>query len=162
MGIGIFAAAWRRAAAMTAQSPALRILLVEDHADTAEVFARLLETRGFRVSVAGTFASALDQARRLPFDLLLCDIQLPDGNGLELLPKLRNELGMDDLRAVAFSGYGGKAIVQRAKEAGFDAYMLKPVEMGKLFGLLEQVCSSEHPPRSPRAGFIAILAPTVG
>jgi len=143
---------------MTAPLPPSRILLVEDHADTAEVFARLLEVRGFRATVAATVASALDQARRLPFDILLCDIQLPDGNGCELLPKLRDELGMQNLRAIAFSGYGGKAIVQRAKEAGFDAYMLKPVEMGQLFGLLEQVCLSQQPPQSPNRGFIAVLA----
>ena len=137
----------------------LRILLVEDHADTAEVFARLLELRGFRVTLTGTAASALDQARHLPFDVLLCDIQLPDGDGCQLLLKLRGELGMDALVAIAFSGYDGKAI-ERAKAAGFDAYMVKPVESKQLFSVLEQVCRSDDPPapQSARREFITILA----
>ena len=143
---------------MTAPLPPSRILFVEDDADTAEVFARLLEVRGFRVTVTCTAKSALDQARRLPFDLLLCDLQLPDGDGCELLLKLRGELGMDILRAIAFSGYGNESMIERAKAAGFDAYMLKPVEIGQFFGLLEQVCCAQHPPRSPKCDFIAVLA----
>src|SRR5258706_1660911 len=118
---------------MTAQLPPSRILLVEDHADTAEVFARLLELRGFRVTVARTAASALDQARRLPFEVLVCDIQLPDGDGCELLLKLRGELGMDALVAIAFSGYGDEKVIERAKAVGFDAYLAKPVEMKQFF-----------------------------
>jgi len=142
---------------MTARLPPSRILLVEDHADTAEVFARLLELRGFRVTVADTVASALDQARRLPFEVLVCDIQLPDGDGCQLLLKLRGELGMDALVAIAFSGCGDEKVVERVKAAGFDGYMLKPVEMNQFFSVLEQVCRSDQPPPSPRRQFITVL-----
>src|SRR3954462_5865070 len=105
---------------MTIQLPPSRILLVEDHADTADAFARLLETRGFRVMVANTVASAFALARRLPFDLLLADIGLPDGNGCDLLCKMRRELGMDSLRAIAFSGDSQPTLIERVKAAGFD------------------------------------------
>ncbi len=142
---------------MTAQLPPSRILLVEDHADTAEVFARLLESRGFRVMAANTAASGLALARRLPFDVLLCDIQLPDGDGYALLLKLRGELGMDALVAIAFSGYGDQEDVERAKAAGFDAYMLKPIEIGQFFGVLEQLCRCERPPRALAREFITVL-----
>src|SRR5436853_3077159 len=125
--------AGRDGARMVAVVPPSRILLVEDHKDTAEAFARLLAVRGFRVVVARTAKHALDQARLLPFDVLLCDIKLPDGDGCELLLKLRAEVGMDILRAVAFSGYGTQKDIERAKLAGFDAYMLKPVEIDQFF-----------------------------
>ena len=85
-------------------------------------------------------------------------LELPDGDGCELLLKLRGELGMDILRAIAFSGCGNESMIERAKAAGFDAYMLKPVEIGQFFGLLEQVCRAQHPPRSPKCDFIAVLA----
>jgi two-component system CheB/CheR fusion protein len=135
----------------------LRILLVEDHPDTAEIFATLLQYRGFRVSLGNTFASALDLARRLPFDLLLCDIQLPDGDGCDLLCRLRGELGMDALRAIAISGHGQQAVVERAQAAGFDAFVLKPVVWDRFFGVLEEVWRSEPPRPSSKREFITIL-----
>jgi CheY-like chemotaxis protein len=145
---------------MNAALPPSRILFVEDHADTADVFSRLLEARGFRVMVAATAASALDLARRFPFDLLLCDIELPDGDGCQLLTRLRGELRMDTLRAIAFSAHGYETILDRAKAAGFEAYMLKPVVIKDLFELLEQVYRSDPPlPSAPRQ-FIAVRSPS--
>ena len=145
---------------MNAALPPSRILFVEDHADTAEVFSRLLEARGFRVMVAATAASAIDLARRFPFDLLLCDIELPDGDGCQILTKLRGELGMDNLRAIAFSAHGYESIVNRAKAAGFEAYLVKPVVIKDLIELLEQVYSSDPPLHSLPSQFIALRSPS--
>ena len=138
--------------------PPLRVLLVEDHADTAEVFVRLLGDRGFRVTLAASISSAIEQARRLPFDLLLCDVGLPDGDGCQLLARLRGELGMDALLAIAVSGYGQQKDIERARAAGFDAFILKPLEISRLFGLMEEVCRSDHPPATSRREFITVLA----
>jgi CheY-like chemotaxis protein len=136
----------------------LQILLVEDHADTSEAFARLLGMRGFRVVVAQTVAGAFELARQLPIDLLLCDLDLPDGDGCQLLHRMRGELGMDQLRSIAFSGHGAQAVADRAQAAGFDAFILKPMEMPKFYELLEQVCSAQPAPPTKRE-FIAIRTP---
>jgi CheY-like chemotaxis protein len=111
----------------------LRILYVEDHPDTANACLRLMEMRGFRVMLARDWHSAIDLARRFPFDLLLCDLELPDGDGRTLLTKLRGELGMDNLRAIAYSAHGMADVVESAKAAGFDAHILKPTNMADEF-----------------------------
>jgi CheY-like chemotaxis protein len=140
----------------TVLSP-LRILLVQDHADTAKAFRLLLQRQGFDVMVAQSSAAALSLAGQMRFDVLLSDIKLPDGDGCELLIKLRGELGLDDLRAIALSGYSHHPVIERAILAGFDAYLLKPVEMAVLFDVLEQVRRCE-PPRPPaRRNFIKVL-----
>src|SRR2546421_4563047 len=73
-----------------AMSPrAKNILVIEDHADSATVFARVLRIYGAAVTVAHSVAEAQQACEEGSFDLLLCDIELPDGNGLDLLRKAR-------------------------------------------------------------------------
>ncbi len=72
--------------------PALRVLLVEDHADTRRCVTQLLQSQGYEVAVAGDMKSARALGARSRFDLLLTDVALPDGNGLELLKELQRNL----------------------------------------------------------------------
>jgi PleD family two-component response regulator len=69
--------------------PGTRVLLVEDHSDSAKAMARLLRTFGFQVEITYRLAEARAAARAGKFDLIICDIALPDGSGLDLMRELR-------------------------------------------------------------------------
>ncbi len=90
----------------------------------------LLERHGYHVQVAETVQGALDLVRRNEFDLLISDIGLPDGSGIDLVRTLRNE--GSQLRAVALSGFGMEEDVRRSMEAGFDEHLTKPVGVQRL------------------------------
>lgn len=70
-------------------SHAIRVLFVEDHAETREAISLLLEQDGFEVSTATGFAEAVNQAEQEQFDVYLLDIRLPDGNGIDLCRTLQ-------------------------------------------------------------------------
>ena len=119
-----------RPAEAKASSP-LKLLLVEDHADTAEAMADLLRALGHEVTVAGTVGSALGaaEARGGSFDLVVSDLGLPDGSGLDLMRELSGHYG---LKGIALSGYGMEEDVLRSREAGFSKHLTKPVDMQAL------------------------------
>jgi PAS domain S-box-containing protein len=116
--------------AVAEQQRALHILLVEDHVDTANAMSRLLRGLGHQVRVADSVSMALQSARE-PFDLLLSDIGLPDGTGVELIRQIRERHG-DRFPAVALTGYGMEDDVTRCKEAGFNEHLTKPVSLQNL------------------------------
>src|SRR5690349_13785841 len=93
----------------------LRLIVVEDHADTAEGLKRFLKAVGYQVFVATDMASALSLATSVEFDLLLSDIGLPDGNGWELLRQLTAER---PIRAIAFSAHNEPQDLERSAAAG--------------------------------------------
>lgn len=107
----------------------LRLLLLEDHADTARALSRLLENRGYRVETVATVAAALETTKRHAFDLLLCDIGLPDGTGMDFIEEVRRTRKTP---AIALTGFGMQQDVDRARRAGFDAHLTKPVSLQKL------------------------------
>ena len=110
---------------------ALHILLVEDHIDTAEAMADLLRDLGYEVTVAGTVASGLAAAARLGgrIDLVLSDLGLPDGTGLDLMAELHGRYGV---KGIALSGYGMEEDVRRSLEAGFARHLTKPINLQAL------------------------------
>jgi signal transduction histidine kinase len=108
----------------SAQRP-VRVLLVEDHGDTARIMTRLLTRQGYVVMAAGDVAKALELAGQQPFDVLISDLGLPDQSGVELLRELRRR--GQTLPAIALSGYGQEEDVQRSRDAGFTAHLTKPV-----------------------------------
>lgn len=105
-------------------SRALRILLVEDHPASREVLARLLERIGHRVTAVGTRTHAVEVARSSTFDLLISDIGLPDGTGLDVISQMRRG---PEMKAIALSGYGMTQDRERSRSAGFDVHLIKPV-----------------------------------
>jgi PAS domain S-box-containing protein len=107
----------------------VRLLLVEDHIDTARALARLLENRGFTTKTAANIATALEAIEREDFDLYLCDLGLPDGTGIDLIRKIRETRKTP---AIALTGFGMQEDVERAQKAGFDAHLTKPVNLQKL------------------------------
>jgi two-component system CheB/CheR fusion protein len=108
----------------------LQILLVEDHGDTARVMKKLLELNGHDVQTAGDRATALQRATQRSFDLLISDLGLPDGDGLELIRELRS-CG-HTLPAIALSGYGQEHDVEKSRAAGFAAHLIKPTDFEQL------------------------------
>jgi signal transduction histidine kinase/ActR/RegA family two-component response regulator len=107
----------------------LRILLVEDHGDTLHVMAEFLETSGHEVERAPDVGSALRLAEAQSFDLLVSDLGLPDGSGLDLMRQVRERYG---LPGIAVSGYGTLDDVRLSQDAGFLDHLVKPVHPSKL------------------------------
>jgi PAS domain S-box-containing protein len=120
--------------AISGNAVPLRLLLVEDHQDTAATLLRLLARRGFEVRSAGSVSSALELAKTFEFDVLVSDIGLPDGTGVDLLRRLRELPGKDKLCGIALSGFGMDEDIARSREAGFMQHLTKPVD----FALLQQ------------------------
>jgi PAS domain S-box-containing protein len=116
----------------------LKVLLVEDNAETLRVITRLLQHRGLDVESASTVQAALQMASEQSFDLVVCDIGLPDGSGLEVMRHVRKRYG---LRGIAFSGYGTDEDLRASHEAGFTHHLTKPVRIDELVGLIHLVAS---------------------
>jgi signal transduction histidine kinase len=125
-------------AAVTATNPVVtagprpRILLVEDHPDTAETLQELLGEAGYQVQTAATVGSAL-AADLDNIDLVVSDIGLPDASGLDLMRRLAERPG---IRGIALSGYGTEADVKASKDAGFSAHLTKPVDLDQLLAAI--------------------------
>jgi two-component system CheB/CheR fusion protein len=115
---------------------ALRILLVEDDADSRHMMGRLLELDGHEVTAAEDAAAALAVAERLRFDLLISDLGLPDDSGLELLRKLR-AAGFE-MPSIALSGYGMQEDIESSRRAGFVSHLVKPVNPRELSLAIER------------------------
>ena len=107
-----------------------RILLVEDHADTRALMTRLLRARGYEVRAAAGFADAIELGRTFSPDLLIADIHLPDGNGLDLLPCLRQS--HSTLQGIIFSAHDPWQAVELARAAGYSTCLTKPASFEKL------------------------------
>jgi signal transduction histidine kinase/CheY-like chemotaxis protein len=120
-----------------AQTPAaLRTLIIEDNVDLAATYRTLLERRGHRVTVVHTGADGLAAARQQHFDLVLCDLGLPDITGYEVARRLRADPEAQPARLVAHSGYSRDADCQQSIEAGFDAHLTKPMAISDLENVL--------------------------
>jgi len=109
--------------------PTADILLVDDHEDTARALRRMLENAGYQVGYASTLASARDLAAKRRFQLVISDLGLPDGSGLDLMGQLRNS---GEVNGIALSGFGADGDVAAAKAAGFAAHFTKPVDWERL------------------------------
>lgn len=118
------------------------IMVVEDHEDTRRVLARALRRKGYGVTAAGSVEAAVAQFSASPPDLLISDIGLPDGTGWDLLEKLRPH---GPLRAIAVSGYGMNADVEKSREIGFAAHLTKPIDFAKLETLIVEILSADAP-----------------
>jgi PAS domain S-box-containing protein len=118
--------------------PARRILVIDDNQDAAESLSLLLRLTGQDVQTAYDGPTALDAARALPPDVVLCDIGLPRMNGLEVARRLRQDLGLTDALLIALTGYGMDEDKCRSQEAGFNAHLVKPVDLDALYELLDR------------------------
>ena len=110
----------------------LKVLVVDDHKDTARMSMMLLRSWGHHVRVANTGLEALEQARDFHPQVVLLDIGLPDLDGYEVARRIRNDPDLQAARLVAITGYGQASDRATALEAGYDQHMVKPVEPADL------------------------------
>ncbi|MFN2509601.1 MAG: response regulator, partial [Chthoniobacterales bacterium] len=129
-------------------SRAAAILLVEDHEDTARVLQRILEHAGYAVVHADGVARARDLAQTTRFDLLISDLGLPDGSGVELMRFLRTHYG---LSGIALSGFGSDDDLSASSAAGFAEHLTKPVDWPQLRGAIERLLAATAEKRIPKA-----------
>jgi PAS domain S-box-containing protein len=113
-----------------------RVLLVEDHPDTLAAMAQLLELFGYTVRTADSVASALQAAEGERVDVVVSDIGLPDGSGLDLMRQL---LARQPVRGIALSGFGMEEDLRKSREAGFLEHLTKPVDFAQLQRVLARV-----------------------
>lgn len=113
----------------------MRVLLVEDHEDTNRSLTELLRRRGYHVQPAHTVQGALDAAAREQFDVLVSDIGLPDGSGIDLMEKLKNDR---PLFGIALTGFGMEDDLRKSHEVGFNHHLVKPVDLNRLDALIQQ------------------------
>ena len=107
----------------------LRILLVDDHQDTCAALEKLLVRRGHLVAATHNVRSAMEAAVRNRFDLLISDIALPDGSGMELMMQLH---AISRIPGIAISGFGNNGDIEKSLRAGFSEHLIKPVKLEKL------------------------------
>jgi signal transduction histidine kinase len=106
-----------------------RVLLVDDHYDTCLGMKRMLERRGYQITIAHSAEQAVEKVRTQEFDLLISDIGLPDRSGYELMRELRLN---KRLPGIALSGFGSEQDVNQAREAGFAEHLTKPINFERL------------------------------
>src|SRR4051794_31202149 len=113
-----------------------RVLVVDDQPDIAESIAVLLRLSGHEVHIAHDGPGAVALARRILPQLMFLDIGLPGLDGFAVSRQLRADPALRGLRIIAVTAYGSDENRERAVEAGFDQYLLKPVDPRFLESLL--------------------------
>ena len=117
-----------------------RILLVEDHEETLRAASEILLEDAYFVRTAMNVQEALAAADRESFDLVISDIGLPDGSGLDLMRRLRDQHG---IRGIAITGYGMSEDLERSRAAGFLDHLVKPITAQKLESAVERALKTD-------------------
>jgi two-component system response regulator PilR (NtrC family) len=121
-----------------------RILIVDDEADLVSTYERLLQRRGFRVVSAGSCRDGLVLVEREPLALVLTDLRLPDGDGLDIVRAAR--LAPKPTPAIVVTGFASEASRAAALAAGASGYLAKPFGASALVSLVEQTLREERRP----------------
>ena len=121
----------------TSQIASRKILLVEDHLDTAKAMARLLNLSGYHVETATNYHDAISLCQQKQFDLLISDVGLPDGTGYDLMREMLDRECAT--KGIAVSGYGSQNDVQQSIQAGFSEHLVKPVAFDALREAIRRV-----------------------
>ena len=131
-----------------AERQPMRILLVEDHEDTNRSLTSLLRRRGYQVQSALTFQSALELSAKEEFDVLISDLGLPDGNGIDLIQKLASKPPL----GIALTGFGMEQDIRKSREVGFQHHLVKPIDLNKLDALIQESAAAAPTVPHPLAG----------
>jgi CheY-like chemotaxis protein len=137
----------------------LRVLIVDDCADSAESFAMLINMWGHRTIVAYNGTTALRAAEVVTPDVVFLDLGLPGLDGCAVARELRRRPGLERALLVAVTGFADEDHRLRAREAGFDYYVLKPADLPALRRLLEALAGKAPLPPAPHAGGESVEAP---
>ena len=133
---------------LTQQTPsakkATRVLLVEDEPDTLEMLAAHFQARGFETLNCNSAAAALLVADRKSFDVVVSDIAMPTMDGLQLIKSLREKNGLQQVPAIALTGYASQKDIAAAIAAGFDLHLPKPIDPNELAAAIERLVASRN------------------
>ena len=110
----------------------LKVMVVDDNADAAELLGVWLETQGYQVTVKTDARDALATARVDPADVYVLDIGLPEMDGNELARRLRADPRTRKATLIALTGYGQAQDILQSREAGFDQHFVKPADPTRL------------------------------
>jgi DNA-binding response OmpR family regulator len=122
-----------------------RVLVIEDDATAARTMELFLSRKGHTVEVAHSGRGGVEAARRFKPEVILCDIGLPEFDGYQVAQCLRQEPAFKAVYIIGVSGYGHERDKVRAWQAGFNAYLVKPVNMSELETLLANVGRDSAP-----------------
>jgi CheY-like chemotaxis protein len=120
----------------------LRVLVVDDNRPAADSLSVLLRTWGYECRVAYDGRSGLEAACAHRPDCLVLDINMPGMNGYALAARVRGQPGLEKVKLIALTAYSDHEHVERAKEAGFEHYFVKPAdpdELGRLLDMMNEV-----------------------
>src|SRR5690606_780469 len=129
--------------AVSETQPALRVLIVDDNEDAAEMLSLMLERLGHRVQSVACGRDVLDAVTRFQPELVLLDLGLPDISGYEVAQQLRRA-GHRDLAIIALTGFSHEGARTRTLEAGFDAHLIKPVSLDQVFAAVRKARPAEQ------------------
>jgi two-component system, chemotaxis family, CheB/CheR fusion protein len=121
---------------MASSIPPRRILIVEDHADTADTMAAFLRYRGHQVDVARSGYAGLVAAIATEPEVILLDLEMPGMDGWEVARRLRATGEFDDVLIIAITGYGWESDRRSSAAAGIDHHLVKPILVEELERLL--------------------------
>ena len=119
-----------------------RVIVVEDHASTAEALRKFLTTIGYKVYIAPDIASARGLAKAIEFDVLVSDLRLPDGTGWDLMEELS---ATKPIRAIAISGHNTDVDIERSRKVGFLDHIAKPLVAEELTAAIERAVTKPRP-----------------
>ena len=120
-----------------------RLLVVDDNVDAADAIGTLLSLNGFDVTTAHDPGAAIERAIAVDPDVILLDIGLPGMNGYELARKLHAHPAVARAKLIAITGFGGAGDVEQAQAAGFDGYLVKPVDLEQLRARIEAILAGD-------------------
>jgi CheY-like chemotaxis protein len=131
---------------MSAADPQPLVLVVEDYADARDMYAEYLRFAGFRVAEAGNGLEALEKARELLPDVILMDLALPQMDGWEATRRLKSDERTRHIPIMALTGHALAGHAEGAREAGCDAFVIKPCLPDALVEEIQRMLARLAPP----------------
>jgi two-component system cell cycle response regulator DivK len=135
-----------------ATPPAKKVLVVEDNELNMKLFCDLLDAFGFQTVESRDGLKAVDLAREHKPDLIIMDIQLPEVSGLDLTRWIKDDTSIKNIPIMAVTAFAMRQDERLVREAGCEAYMSKPIQMGAFIKEVQKLTDtrgSAAPPRTP-------------
>jgi two-component system, chemotaxis family, CheB/CheR fusion protein len=129
-------------------TPLLRVLVVDDHPDLLSMLDLMMQRRKYAVRTAQSGPEALELAPDFSPHVVVSDIGMPGMDGYQLMQELRSTPDIGPFRSIALTGYDLKSEADRAKAAGYDAHLSKPIEFDQLFEMIENLAQEMKSPDS--------------
>ena len=123
--------------------PERTVLIIEDEADAAELFAEMMRVSGFRVRKTSSSTPALEMMNDEKPDVVLLDIMMPEVSGLDILRRMRDDPALANIPVVVVSAKGMPADIKNGMDAGASMYLTKPVGFLELKEAVERVLGSQ-------------------